>query len=106
MSDTGKIRAEVQAAQAENREISDACARVIASQWYGGQNSAGYTFVSTGAFTHPDTLWRELFSADYPGMSQEDRTAADMVGTYLLARYRSNGNAPCPLMVGWSDLWL
>lgn len=106
MGDSQKVTAECEAAQAEGREISDACARVIASQWHSGQASAGYSFVSTGAFDHPDILWRELFSDEYRNMSQDDRLAADMLGTYLLDAYRAGGNQPRGPVAGWSGLWL
>jgi hypothetical protein len=106
MSDDQKVRAECRAARAEDREISDACAQVIASQWHRGQASAGYSFVSTGAFDHPHILWRELFSDAYSTMGTGDRFAADMLGTYLLDAYRANGNQPRGPVTGWSDLWL
>jgi hypothetical protein len=101
MSDTQKIAAEVDAASAAGREISDACARVIASQWY--SENAGASFVTTGAVvTDPDTLWRILFVPEYENgsMTAADKRAADMLGTYLV-RHGQRGPVD-----GWSRLWL
>jgi hypothetical protein len=100
MSDTQAIYAEISAAQSEEREISDACARVIASQWY--SENAGASFVTTGAITvEPSTLWNILFSPEYnTTMSAGDRLMADMLGTYLV-NAGERGSVD-----GWSGLWL
>jgi hypothetical protein len=100
MSDSELIARECRTAVIERREISDACARVIASQWHNGQASLGYSFASTGAITDPSALWRELIP-DYDALQRgSDRDAANMLGTYL-----ANAGIRGPV-TGWSNLWL
>ena len=99
MNDMDKVKAEVQAKWGRE-EISDACARVIASWHHGGQATQGYAFVSTGAISDPSALWRELFLDCYPQMSRQERLDADMVGTYL------NHHGPRGPVDGWSSLWV
>jgi hypothetical protein len=99
MGDSELIARECAAKQAAGEEISDACARMIASQWYIGH--AGASFVTTGAITtDPSTLWRILFLPEYPTMVPADKLAADMLGTYL---QRAGERGP---VAGWSGLWL
>jgi hypothetical protein len=98
MGDAEKVASEVNA-KSGREEISDACARVIASWWHGGQKSLGYSFVSTGAITDASDLWRELFP-DYSSLSDADKIAADMLGTYF-----TNAGTRGPIE-GWSGLWL
>lgn len=104
MNDSEKIAAYCQAAQAAGEEISDACARVIASQWACGNMSA--TLSTTGMIDgDPSAVWREMFLPEYENgrMTRGDRLAADMLGTYLQARYRDGDTGP---VAGWSGLWL
>jgi len=95
-------------AQSVGREISDSCARVIASMYHDGQASESYAFTSTGVILSDD-LWREFFptystpNAGYAALSADERLLADMMGTYLGNR-RIAGNAG-PVN-GWSTLWL
>jgi hypothetical protein len=106
MSDSELIAHECQAAWAEGREISDACARMIASQWHGGQASLGYSFASTGAIpAETSGLWRELFT-DYGRLRTADKLAADALGTYLISVVRGNGWKARGPVAGWSGLWL
>jgi hypothetical protein len=99
LSDYDKVF-EVIHEMAEDEEIPDAVARVIASWWHGGQASLGYSFVSTGAVPDDTSeLWRELFK-EYRFMSLPDRRAADYMGTYLI---RHAGRGP---VAGWSGLWV
>lgn len=102
MGDEDAVYAEV-AAKIGKEEISDACARVIASWWYSGQASLGYAFVSTGAIPdNPSDLWQELFLKEYQGdeLSPRDRDAANMLGTYL---QKAGPRGP---VEGWSNLWV
>jgi len=100
MGDSEMIMRECRAAQAESREISDACARMIASQWH--SENATVSFATTGAITvDPETLWAILFLPEYNNdMSADDKLAADMLGTYLL---RAGERGPVD---GWSRLWI
>ena len=101
-NDQEAVYAECRQAQAEGREISDACARVIASWWHNGQGSPGYAFVSTGAYGSSTDLWRDLTDngREYDRADADDRLALDMLGTYLLNR---DDRGPVP---GWSRLWV
>lgn len=90
---------EVLAAQAEEREISDGCARIIASWCYTGDSTLTYVFVSTGAIVTDDPckLWRALAS-DYPNQPPRMQRALDCLGTYLVHR-TNHGTVP-----GWHAL--
>lgn len=96
---------ECQAAQAEQREISDACARVIAALYQ--DSEVGAALATTGAIiASPDSVWCSLFGGldhngytFYAGMGRE-QLLADMLGTYLI---RAGKRGPVP---GWSKLWI
>ena len=99
--DDTKIAREVRAAKEARRLISDACARVIASQWY--SEKAGTAFVDRGLIgCRPDTLWARLFQPEYDqgAMLAADREAADALRAYL---QNAGGRGP---VRGWGDLWL
>lgn len=127
-ADERAIVAECRACHAEDREISDACARAIAALWQDGQRSRAHAFASTGAILSdadpatdtpdeiryhdsnaPTLLWREIFLAttndngtrrtQYEVLDPDWRLAADMFGTYLAHR---TARGPQP---GWSSLW-
>jgi hypothetical protein len=110
MDDPDKIQAEVAAAAHEGREISDACARMIASLWHGGQGTSGYSFASTGAIPDdPHLVWRDLFGPwnprrgefeAYADSGRQDQRAMDALGTYL------HNAGPRGPVAGWSDKWL
>ncbi len=88
-------------AQARDEEISDACARMIAAMWHGGQASDGYAFASSGAISDPDDVYRSLFGvATYAALPAEEKILADMMGTYLI---RAGRRGP---VSGWSRLWI
>lgn len=100
MDDHTAVMVHVHARHETGEEISDECARVIASWWYEGMG-AGYAFVSTGAITTtPTDLWRRLCADSYDSMSADDKLCADMLGTYLLNR---DERGP---VEGWSGLWV
>jgi hypothetical protein len=106
MNDTRKIMAACAKSAATGKEISDAAARMIASQHYEGQFTLGYAFVSTGAVPVATAdLWRELFPA-YDTMPAADRMAADHLGTYLVNVVKVNGWKARGPVAGWPDLWL
>jgi hypothetical protein len=84
----------------ESGEISDACARVIAS-WHAEGMGVGQAFASSGAISSSTEVWRDLFGhGHYDRLSADDKLAADMLGTYLLNR---SDNGP---VEGWSGLWV
>lgn len=88
---------------ADGEEISDACARVIASWWHGDAAGVGYSFVSTGAILDSGTaVWRALTEDGklYDTADAFDKRALDYLGTYLV-----NAGQRGPVN-GWSDLWL
>lgn len=106
MGDWEKIMREVKA-KAGLDEISDACARMIASVYHGGQYTAGYAFASSGAICCADEVWRDLFGPfehgqykTYAACNGDEKLAADMLGTYLVNK-GTRGRVP-----GWSTLWL
>ncbi|CNE77826.1 Uncharacterised protein [Mycobacterium tuberculosis] len=100
MGDMEKVIAECRAKRGVQK-ISDACARVIASQYHAGQRSLAYSFASTGAITdHPGRVWLEMFGTLYSGASDDDKLVMDMMGTYLI---RAGKRGP---VRGWSGLWL
>jgi len=103
--DAAKAMLDCRKAQAEGREISDACARVIASLY--ADSEAGYALATSGAIiASPDSVWVSLFGGldhngftFYAGMGDE-QLLADMLGTYLV---RAGKRGP---VAGWSRLWL
>lgn len=99
MGDFEKAVTSARTAQAANREIDDATARVIASMYHEGQSSITYAFTSTGAVTDPTDVYREAFP-NYDALMVEEKLLADMFGTYLMA---SGARSP---VAGWSRLWL
>ncbi|MGP4030245.1 hypothetical protein [Actinomadura sp. 3N407] len=100
MGDMEKVVAECRAKHGV-QEISDACARVIASLYHEGQRSLSYSLASTGAITdHPEQVWREMFGTLYSGASADEKLVMDMMGTYLT---RAGQRRP---VCGWSGLWL
>lgn len=99
--DEAAVLLEVTTAQQEQREISDACARVIASWFSGGQSTAGYAFASTGAVLGDGhQVYRSLVGDSYQGHPAWLRTTLDMLGTYLV---RAGERGP---VAGWSALWV
>lgn len=110
MRDLDKIRVEVACAEREDREISDACARMIASLWHGGQDTLGYSSASTGAIPDdPSLLWRDLFGPwnprrgvfeTYYKASRQDQRVMDALGTYL------HTVGPRGPVTGWFGQWL
>jgi len=106
MSDMDKAVAYCRAAQDMGAEISDACARVIASMYHGGQKSATYALASSGylppgeaaAFIVPDLFGK------YGQLTEDERMLYDMMGTYVLDRVREGRVGAA--IDGWSNLWL
>lgn len=99
-SDTSAVLAEVQA-KSGKEEISDGCARTIASWYHDGGVSDTYAFVSSGAIV-ADSLWRQFTNNGtlYDSADADDKLALDALGTYLLNR---ENKGPVP---GWSELWI
>jgi hypothetical protein len=100
--DTANAMGHCRERQAAGEEISDACARVIASMYHNGGTSVGASFASTGAIIDdPSSVWGDLFDSPtgfYHAMGT-DQLMADMLGTYLV---RAGTRGP---VEGWSGLW-
>lgn len=103
--DERAVYAEVLTAQHESREITDACARVVANWFHGGQRSPGYAFVSTGTITEdgPTDLWRATGGRERDASDPWMRTTLDAYGTYLVRRFNAGNVGP---VEGWSRLWI
>jgi len=102
MRDAQKVQIHLDGREESGEEMSDACARVVAS-WFAAGMGVGQAFASTGAIASPaDDVWRDLTDNGrvYSSASPEDRRALDWLGTYLLNR---GDRGPVP---GWSDLWI
>lgn len=87
----------------DQREISDACARTIAS-WFAIGHGPGQAFVSTGTVpVDSGDLYHDLCGgpAGYDSWSPFSKLCADMLGTYLVNR--ADRGTP---VAGWSDLWV
>lgn len=78
-------------------ELDDLGARIVASWWHGGQSTALYSFVSTGAISD-DLLW-EIGKCDTGGL-----TAEDLFTLAALARYVETNLTARPPVDGWSDM--
>lgn len=102
MGDMENVMREVNAKEGRG-EISDACARVIASLYHDGQASQSYSFASTGTIANATALFRELFP-DYDSLSEDEKRMASMLGTYIIRATDANGTRPP--VGGWADLWL
>jgi hypothetical protein len=98
-NDMTKVASEVEAALKENRQLSDAGARVVASLYHMGQTSPGHEFLTTGAIPDPVEVWRDLFDEYSQGNFDTQLTGAMMLNYLIQAGKRG----PVP---GWSDLWL
>lgn len=100
MSDENAVFAEVRA-KSGKEEISDGCARTIASWYHDGGVSDTYAFVSTGAIV-ADDLWHQFTHSGklYESASADERLALDALGTYLLNR-EDKGR-----VTGWSNMWV
>lgn len=97
--DDSAIARECAAAQAAGREISDGCARAIASQYHSPGNDTA-AFSTAGAIVNASELWGDLFLPEYATMDAAQRLAADMLGTYIL---NAGNRGPVP---GWSEVWV
>jgi hypothetical protein len=96
MGDWDLIRAELRAAEDEERAISDLAARVIATQFHGGQSSAMYAFSSTGIIE--DHLDSEIHEAMRDSDEEEERRALEALDTYCKGRSDKSRQA------NWSTL--
>jgi hypothetical protein len=97
MHDSEKIALGIAQAKAEDREIEDLTAKIIAAQFHDG-SSQTLAFLSTGAIqSSPSDLWR-AFAGDYRSHTSAERGALDWFGTYLQNRESREEVA------GWVDL--
>lgn len=103
--DEHAVYVEVLTAFRAEREISDACARVIATWWLPGRDTPGYAFVSTGEILeeNPGDLWYDLGGHGYRDAETPlwVQVTLDLFGTYLTSRRDARGPVP-----GWSKLWI
>jgi hypothetical protein len=86
-------------AEAAWTNVPDAAARMIASQFHGGQASALYSLASCGAIDMERL--RDEYTTIYsdPNTPEADKRKLDHLGTYLLEH---GGRGPVD---GWSQLW-
>jgi hypothetical protein len=81
------------------KNIPDDAARMIASQYHGGQTSAFYALASSGAINLERLRQEYIRIYTDPHTAQDDRRKLDHLGTYVLA----HGNRG--RLAGWSRLW-
>ena len=79
--------------------VPDPAARMIASQFQGGQSSALYALASSGAIDMERL--RDEYTVIYadPHTAEDDKRKLDHLGTYVLEQ----GNRDP--VEGWSELW-
>lgn len=102
-TDDELIDQELDAAESMEVVMTDATARVIASQLHGGQASDLYVFASTGYIR--DTLMREIehLAEEFDEYDPSQRRIAHLAA-YLAQRIsQPRGRQP---VKGWSELWL
>jgi hypothetical protein len=97
MSDDEKIAAHL-ASLPDGALMSDACARMVAVLWHGGQSSALYALGSSGAIT--EDAGHELREQDRAKLSPGDRAELDALLTYV-----EHHGVRGPV-AGWASLWL
>ncbi|MDQ7903064.1 antirestriction protein ArdA [Phytohabitans sp. ZYX-F-186] len=95
--DERAIQLGIDAARAEDREVTDAVARAIAVQLHDGQGSALYSLASTGDLEHKhlDAELHELYQSRDPRVLEW----ASVLGTYALHREHKGP------VEGWYQLW-
>lgn len=100
-SDEELINIEIELALQDRRNISDSAARVIASQWHGGQASELYSFSSTGCIGEGllDEIQRESRNA------AEQQLYDYLVHLIALEQY-VEAREDTDAVPGWSQLWL
>jgi hypothetical protein len=100
LTDEQLIEQELELAAIEKRTITDAAARVIASQLHGGETSALYSLSSAGAIDE-DGLAHELAHL------KNDRDMPVEVGRWLeaLESYAMHRESTAPVE-DWHKLWL
>ena len=89
-------------ARAEGREIDDATARMIAAQLHAGQDTALYSFASTGAIDRVELASELLQSYKTINFQEVPHVEAwvGWLGTYAIMR---EDEGPID---GWHTLWL
>jgi hypothetical protein len=97
VQDHERIERGIAQAKAEDRELDDLTAKIIAAQFHDGSAQA-LAFLSTGAIQgSPSDLWR-AFAGNYYSHTSAERAALDWFGTYLQNRESREEVA------GWADL--
>lgn len=100
MSDTAKIIAHLESLP-DGALMSDACARVVAMQWHGGQSSALYALGSSGAIT--DDAFGEICAELRPVQEARDLDGQQALGALLTYVAERGERGPVD---GWAALWL
>lgn len=79
---------EIREAHQENREVSDLCAKTIASWWQSaGSPGSAFAALASGAETTSENVWVDLkgtLTMFYEDLPADDKLALDMLGTWLL----------------------
>jgi len=81
------------------RNIPDVAARMIASQFHGGQSSALFALASSGAIDLEGIRYEYTVIYAHPGTPEDDKRKLDHLGMYVV----ENGNRDP--VAGWSELW-
>lgn len=102
MGDVELCVEEARACQEAGLEISNACARTIASMWHSGQNSVSYSFVSRGAVPdYAGRLLNDMFTeAARSLLTGDDKLLAEAFRRYL------HGKEGRPAVQNWHTLWV
>ena len=82
LTDDERIKIGVLEAWEEKRTIDDLTARIIASQWHGGQRSSLYSFVSTGAI-HIEGLLPEIVECHHERTTRTQLHILDALTEYF-----------------------
>ncbi len=91
------IAAGIWEARAEDAEVADDIARLIAAQLQQGDGTTLHRFATTGAIDSYEALRDELI-ADYDRLPERRREWVDMLGTYAV---HAGERGP---VEGWADL--
>ncbi len=98
------VRGEIGDAALEEREISDAAARVIASWWHSGQGSAFYSFASTGAIDKSRLIVEWQQAHNHTDVSDFDQLALDYFSAYIDRAPGTDDGGNRGPVDGWADL--
>lgn len=102
--DLERVIRECRRACVERRQISNACARMIAVTHCNGKGSLSATLARTGAILAPPVaLCLEMFGPPHLIRGRDGLLAYTMMRGYLASRYNIRRVAAVP---GWASLWI